>query len=147
MQVKEIMTEDPACCTPETKLQEVAKLMVEKNCGAIPVVENLQNKKPVGIITDRDITCRAVAQGKNPLDLTAGQLMTSPVMMLTPEVSLEECVRVMEEEQVRRVPVIDSAGVCCGIVAQADIARTAPEHETAELVKDISLAAGAAHAG
>jgi CBS domain-containing protein len=132
------MTKDPACCTPETKLPEVARLMIEHDCGAIPVVGSQRERKPVGIITDRDITCRAVAAGKNPLDLTAGELMTTPVTTVTPAESLEECVRAMDERRVRRVPVVDEQGICCGIVAQADVARWAPEQETAELVRDIS---------
>lgn len=141
MKVKDVMTSDPACCTPDSNLKDVARMMVERNCGAIPVVENQRSKKPVGVVTDRDITCRAVAEGRNPLDLTAGELMTRPVLTLAPDDSLEECLNVMEERQVRRIPVVDSKGACCGIVAQADIARRAPEHETAELVRDISLSA------
>jgi CBS domain-containing protein len=117
--------------------------MVERDCGAIPVVESQTGKKPVGVITDRDITCRAVAAGKNPLDLTAGDLMSTPVTTVTPDATVEECIRVMEAKQVRRVPVVDEKGLCVGIVAQADVALKAPEQETAELVRDISTHARA----
>lgn len=143
MEVKDIMTPDPACCTPDTPLPEAARLMVENDCGEIPVVESEESRLPIGVITDRDITCRAVAAGKNPLDLTAGELMSTPVTAVTPEATVEECVRVMEERQVRRVPVVDEQGRCVGIVAQADVALKAPEHETAELVRDISTHARA----
>src|SRR5688500_17365077 len=78
MQVREVMTADPACCIPKTGLQEVAQLMVDHDCGEIPVVENAQTKLPIGVITDRDIVCRAVAQGLNPLDLTAADCMSKP---------------------------------------------------------------------
>ncbi len=141
MQVQEFMTEFPACCTPNTKLQTVAHLMVENDCGAIPVIDYVETKHLVGILTDRDITCRAVAEGKNPFEFTANDCMTRSVTTVTPEMSLEECCRVMEEYHVRRVPVVDDSGSCCGIVSQADIAKCAPVLETAEVVREISMAA------
>jgi CBS domain-containing protein len=94
--------------------------------------------KPVGVITDRDITCRSVAMGNNPLEMTAGDCMSSPCITVTPEMSVEDCCQVMEENQVRRVPVVDESGACCGIVAQADIAQHASKRETARVVKEIS---------
>lgn len=139
MEVKDIMTENPACCTSDTNLQEVAQLMVKHNCGESPVVESKQNMKLVGVITDRDITCRTVAKGKNPLEMTAGDCMSSPCITVTPEMSVEDCCKVMEENQVRRVPVVDESGACCGIVAQADIAQHASKQETARVVKGVSL--------
>lgn len=138
MKVKEIMTENPAFATLNTKLQEVAKLMAEKDCGAIPVVESEKNKKPVGIITDRDLAIRTIAKSQNPLQKVAGEVMTEGVITVTPEQSVESCCQKMEKNQIRRAVVVDEAGVLQGIVAQADIARKAPEFETAELVKDIS---------
>ena len=66
MQVKEVMTADPACCISETTLTEVAKMMVDNDCGEIPVVESNESKLPIGVITDRDIVCRTVALGLNP---------------------------------------------------------------------------------
>ena len=138
MEVKDIMTKNPACCTTDANLQEVAQLMVEHDCGETPVVESKQNMKLVGVITDRDITCRSVAVGKNPLKMTAGDCMSSPCITVTPEMSLEDCCKVMEENQVRRVPVVDKLGACCGIVAQADIAQHASKQETARVVKKVS---------
>ncbi len=138
MQVREIMTSNPACCTIDTSLQEVAQLMVEYDCGEIPVVENQQNLRPVGVVTDRDITIRTVARGENPLELTAGDIMSRPVATVRPTDTLEECIRVMEDNQVRRVPVCDDDGRLIGIIAQADICREAPEHEVAEVVREVS---------
>ena len=138
MQVKDIMTKNPACCTSDTNLQEVARLLVEHDCGESPVVENKQSMKLVGVITDRDITCRTVAVGKNPLAMTAGDCMSSPCVTVTPEMSMEDCCKVMEENQVRRVPVVDESGACCGIVAQADIAQHGSKQETATVVKRVS---------
>jgi CBS domain-containing protein len=144
MQVKDIMTRDLACCTPDTNLQDVARLMVDCDCGGIPVVENRRSMKPVGVVTDRDICCRAVAEGKNPLQMTAGDCMSSPCVTVTPETSVEDCCGVMEENQIRRVTVVDEKGACCGIVAQADIAQHASKQETAEVVRGVSQAAGSA---
>jgi len=141
MQVRDIMTSDPECCTPDTPLQEAARLMVDCNCGAIPVVSDTVSHRLVGIITDRDITCRAVAKGLNPLQMKVADCMTTSVATVAPEASLEECCNIMEQHSVRRVPVVDASGRCVGIVAQADIAANAPEEETAEVVREISLAA------
>ena len=142
MNVQDIMTKDPACCTADTSLEEVAKIMVDHDCGCVPVVDSEDTKIPVGMITDRDITTRVVAEGRNPLDLTAADAMTSTVVSVTPETSIEECCNVMESSQIRRVAVVDENGSCCGIVAQADIAANAPAFETAEVVQEVSKGAG-----
>lgn len=139
MKIKEIMTKSPACCEPSTNLHDVAHLMVEKDCGAIPIVENFKTNKPVGIITDRDITVKTLAQGKNPLTMTAAEIMTFPVISMTQEATVGECCKTMETNKVRRLIVVDEAGGCCGIVAQADVARTAPMFEAAGLVKEVSM--------
>jgi CBS domain-containing protein len=137
MKVSNIMTPSPATCHRDTKLSEVARLMHQCDCGAIPVVDEGTNH-PIGVITDRDITIRAVAEGRNPLDLTAGQCMTSPVETISCEASLDQCTDQMETSQVRRMIVVDQDGKVCGIVAQADIAMYAPEEEIGELVHDVS---------
>lgn len=142
MNVSEVMTESPQCCSPDTGLQEVAQMMVDCDCGCIPVVDGDDSKMPVGMITDRDITCRVVAQGRNPLDLTARDAMTSTVVSVTPDTSLEDCLDLMEESQVRRIAVVDNDGKICGIVAQADVARNADEQKTAEVVQQVSKASG-----
>ena len=131
MQVRDVMTESMAFCPPDKTLDEIARMMVECDCGCIPVVDSNDTKMPVGMITDRDITCRVVAQGRNPLDLTARDAMTSTVVSVTPETSLEECLDLMEESQVRRIAVVDGDGKICGIVAQADVARNADDQRTA----------------
>jgi CBS domain-containing protein len=139
MQIRKIMSPDVVCCTRDSSLQEVARLMVEHDCGAIPVVNNLQEKKPIGIITDRDITCRAVAMNRNPLELTAGDCMTSPVTTVQADTALEDCCDLMEKCQVRRVVIVDENDRACGIVAQADIALHAPQRKTAHVVREVSL--------
>src|SRR5919112_610028 len=132
------MTPDPACCTPDTTLQRAAELMVENDCGEIPVIDNAASMKPVGVITDRDIVCRTVAKGLTPLTMLVSECMTTPCVTVTPDTSLDECCRVLEENQIRRVPVVDAGGACCGIVALADIAKHAKKRETAEVVREVS---------
>lgn len=139
MEVKNIMTKKPACCTTDSSLQEVARLMLEHDCGLSPVVESKHSMKLVGVITDRDITCRSVAVGKNPMKMTAGDCMSSPCVTVTPEMSVDDCCQVMEENQVRRVPVVDDRGACCGMVAQADIAQHASKKEIVRVVKGVSV--------
>jgi len=140
MLVKEIMTQNPVCCTADTGLQEAAKIMVDHDCGCVPIVDGIDSGRPVGIITDRDICCRAVAEGKNPLDLTAGDIMTKNVVTVSPDTSVEDCCNLMEDNQIRRIAVIDGSGACVGIVAQADIAVNASGQKIAEVVQEVSKA-------
>lgn len=142
MKVRDLMTSDPACCVPDSTLQEAAKLMGECDCGEVPVIDNVQSGRILGVITDRDIAVRAVSQGLDPRTTKVREIMSSPVITVSPETDLVECCRIMEQNQVRRVPVIDQSGRCCGIVALADVARAADEHETAEVVRDVSRRSG-----
>jgi CBS domain-containing protein len=135
MKIQEIMTTNPACCEPDTNVAEVARLMVDNDCGEIPV---LRDGRPVGVITDRDITARAVAARRNPLEMKASDLMSSPVITVSPSTDVDECCETMEEHQIRRVPVIDEDGTCCGMVSQADIAQHASARKTAQVVKKVS---------
>lgn len=138
MEVKEVMTANPACCIPDTALREVAAMMVDNDCGEIPVVENKESNIPVGVVTDRDIVCRTVAKNRNPLELTAADCMSTSIVTVNPNTSVEECCRLMEEKQIRRVPVVDANGACCGIVALADLARGARSGVAGEVVKQVS---------
>ena len=137
-QAKDIMSANPACCTPENSVEEAAQMMVKHDCGEIPAVESKDDPKPVGVITDRDIACRVVAAGKNPSQTRVRDAMSSPPVTVTPETSIEECCRLLEKNQIRRVPVVDESGRCCGIVSQADIAKAAPTEHTAEVLKQVS---------
>jgi CBS domain-containing protein len=111
--------------------------MADADFGSIPVVGD-DGCHLVGIVTDRDIVLRSIAQNKDPMNMRAGDVMSRQVFSVGPDTDLDELCRLMEEHQVRRVPVVDDNGACIGIVAQADIARRAPEDATAEVVKDIS---------
>lgn len=148
MQVREIMTQNPAYCTPDSTLQEIAKMMKEKDCGCIPVVNNPQEKKPVGTITDRDITIRTVAASHNPINMKASDIMTTDIATVNPQTSIEECFRVMEDREIRRVIVVDEQGKCCGIVAQADVVQSnANPVRTNKVIREISESAPSRNQG
>jgi len=138
MKISEVMTKDPAHCFDTTTLVDVAKMMAECDCGSIPVVDGPDTKKPIGTITDRDITIRTIAHSKNPLSMFAGEVMTTGPITVREDASFKEALDAMEAAQIRRILVVDKDGACCGIVSQADIALKADEHETAVLVKDVS---------
>lgn len=141
-QARDVMTPDPACCTAHTSVDEIAKLMVQNNCGEIPIVDTADHV--VGVVTDRDILCRIVAQGKNPMGHTAEECMSQFVVTVDPETPLEEVIATMEKHQIRRVPVVSDGGCCAGIISQADLARTESQHEVAELMREVSRESGRA---
>jgi CBS domain-containing protein len=123
MQAQELMTRDPACCTPEDSAQKAAELMSQHDCGAIPVVEDEQSRHLCGMITDRDIAVRGVARGRGA-ETRVADLMTHDVECCPANADVTELERLMTERQVRRVPIIDADGQLIGIVAQADLARS-----------------------
>ena len=144
MQVKDIMTTDPACCTPQTTLQEAVQLMIDNDCGEIPVVDDFDTAMPVGVLTDRDIVCRTIGKGLNPMEMTVGDCMSTPLISITPESSLSECYHLLEENQIRRVPVVNASGKCVGIVSLADIARNAPRADAGEVLQEVSASTASA---
>jgi CBS domain-containing protein len=138
MKVKDLMTQKPACATPDMGLEKVARMMDEYKVGSIPVVENKDSMKVIGMITDRDIATRAVAKGKNPLQMKAMEIMTTPVVLAKSEDDAREVARLMEKHMIRRVPVVDDSGMLCGMVAQADIALKTSDQITADVVQSVS---------
>ena len=136
MQVREIMSTKAKYCSPSASLVEVAQMMVEQDCGEIPVCDD--RGKPVGVLTDRDIVCRLVAKGKEPTTLTAEDCMSSPVVTVTPDTTIEDCARLMEQYQVRRLPVVAADGGCCAMIAQADLAIKGPRDTSMEVVSKVS---------
>ena len=136
MDIQSIMTPNPTCCRPNQSLREVATLMADNDCGQIPVVD--EQGRPLGVITDRDIAVRAVAKGADVSTATASDFMTSPATTVTEDSSLDQVAKRMEDQQIRRVIVVDGRGAISGIVAQADIARAGGDNRTAEVVKQVS---------
>jgi CBS domain-containing protein len=137
---RDVMTADPACCTPDMTLNQVARLMVQNDCGEIPVLDG--GEKPIGVITDRDIVCRVVAEDRNPAGLTVQEYMSQPAVTVRGDAPLAEVLSTMEKHQIRRVPVTDDRGRCAGIIAQADVATMGSERAVSELVREVSRDTG-----
>ena len=139
MKAQDMMTTDPACCTPESTAREAAHLMREHNCGCIPVVEG-DSKRLVGVVTDRDIACRGVAEGKGA-NTPIKEIMTKDPQSCHPEDDVAAIEQIMMQAMVRRVPVVDAEGNCVGMVAQADLAlhtEAVSESEIGRVVERIS---------
>lgn len=134
--VSSVMTSNPACCTVQTPLRDVARMMIDHDCGQIPVVDDAQ--RPIGVVTDRDIAIRVVAEGRDSNSACAGDAMSSPVRTVNVDTPLRDVVCAMEADQIRRVPVVDSDGKLAGIVSIADLALAGKDEATAEVVKEVS---------
>jgi CBS domain-containing protein len=131
--LREAMTADPTTVEAGTSLEEAAQLMKSEDVGALPVVEN---GRLTGMITDRDIAIRGVAEGK--LEATVGEIASKDVVSIDPQQSLEEAARLMAQHQIRRLPVCEEDGRLVGIVAQADVAEIGHDALTGEVVQRIS---------
>ena len=137
---RDVMTTNPACCTPETPLDQVAKLMVQHDCGEIPVVDRAE--QVIGVITDRDIVTRVVARDKNPMAYTAETCMSDPAITVGVDEPLSDVLATMEKHQIRRVPVVNEQGCCAGMISQSDVAWSAKEGQVAELMREVSRDTG-----
>lgn len=124
MKVSDIMTPDPACCGPDDTIKRAAHLMEEHDCGCIPVVESTARQTVVGVVTDRDIAVRGVGYGMKASTLVRN-IMTEDACCCSADADVREVEKLMADRQIRRVVVVDDAGCCVGIVAQADLARAA----------------------
>ena len=138
MSVREAMSANPRSVDPEMPVVEVARIMLAEDVGSLPVV---QGERLMGVITDRDIALRVVAEGKDPTDLPVAGIASREIVTVSPDQSLDEALQVMASAQVRRLPVVDD-GRLVGILAQADVARSADEQATGRVVEEISQPGG-----
>jgi CBS domain-containing protein len=135
----EIMTKNPSCCLPDDMVVKVAQLMSRENIGSLPVIDNSETKKLVGIVTDRDLALKVVAEGRDPKSTKVDAVMTRKVVTCRAVDDLQVALDAMSAHQLRRIPVVDEKGQILGIIAQADVATRIDQPEkVAELVKDIS---------
>jgi len=141
MLVKDLVTREVVSCTPWDTARTVAHLMKELGVGALPVVWDLADPLLEGIVTDRDLCCGVVADGKNADAIRISELMTPIPVSCQPDSTVEDCEELMQENQVRRIPVVDKRGRCVGMVSQADVALHAPAEEVARTVTKISKSA------
>jgi CBS domain-containing protein len=135
MLIKEVMTKSPACCKRSDTLTTVAKIMVENECGIVPVCDGTQL---VGVITDRDLACRAVAEGRNPTTATPDDVMTRSVHTVTDDEKLDAALDLMETKLVRRLPVMDRTGKLAGIVSEADLVARVGTLKVARAMKTVA---------
>jgi CBS domain-containing protein len=142
MQCREIMTKDPACVVPSDTAVRAAQLMKGEDIGPVLVVRDKNERKLVGIVTDRDITLKVVAEGKDPNSVPVKDVMTSGPVTCKPDDDSSKALELMRKERVRRIPIVDDSGRVVGIIAQADVARELGEAEAGGVVSDISSKRG-----
>lgn len=145
MRARDIMTRDPECCRPDQTARDAARVMLERDCGCVPIVDDAGSV--VGIVTDRDLAVRGIATGKESTTKLS-DLMTPAASCCGVDDDLRDVEQKMAELQVRRIPIVDASGRCLGIISQADIARasatdsTVTEQEIALVVEKISQPPG-----
>ncbi len=133
----EIMTKNPECVTPNDSVMKAAQLMKSEDVGPIPIVKD--GKKLEGIITDRDLALKVVAKGLDPKTTSVEEVMTDNVVTCKASDDIQKALKLMQEHQVRRIPVVDNQDHLLGIIAQADVAtRLGNDRATGQMVEQIS---------
>jgi CBS domain-containing protein len=136
--VESLMSPDPVCCTADEAVVECARLMDRENLGMIPVVESIDTRKLIGVVTDRDLCIGIVAAARDANEVTVEECMTDELYTVRPSDDLSRALSLMQHHQVRRLPVIDDAGCVVGVLAQADVSLVASPSEVKETVSQIS---------
>lgn len=135
----EVMTKNPVSAMPTDTVVNVAQLMKERDIGPVPIVEDKLSKKLIGIVTDRDLAMKVVADGRDPNTTLARDVMTTDVVTCREDESIDSALEAMSRNQLRRILVVDANDALVGIIAQADVATRMNEPEkTGEVVKEIS---------
>jgi CBS domain-containing protein len=132
MKIQDIMTRDPSCVTPDTPVREAALLMKEEDVGIVPVVDGEHSRQLVGIVTDRDIALRIVAEGREPNTTVRDVMSQDALATCGPDGDVNDAMDLMASEQVRRIPIVDDRGALVGIVSQADVVRRTRDDDRAE---------------
>ena len=139
MKCGDVMTRDPECCLPDELVMDVAQLMLNEDVGSVPVIEDEQTRKLIGIVTDRDLAIKVVAEGRDPNATRVSDVMTRQVVTCMIDDDVQKALDPMSKHQLRRIPVVDRNDQIAGIIAQADVAtRVDQPQKTAEVVKEIS---------
>lgn len=132
MKIQDVMTKNPATVTPDAPATEAARIMKDEDVGVVPVVENNESRKLVGVITDRDLAIRLVAEGRDGQTRVRDAMSSGHLHTGRADDDLDKAMEQMAREQVRRIPVVDERGALVGIVSQADIVRKARDERKAE---------------
>jgi CBS domain-containing protein len=138
MKIREIRSRDPACCLVSDTAQTVAKIMCDKNIGSMPVVADRKERKLVGMITDRDLCCSVIAKGMDAKTTPIEKLVTLSAFTCREGENVDACERLMQEHQVRRIPIVDAEDRVIGIVSQADLALRDKGERVSKTVAEIS---------
>ena len=143
MKARDIMSKNPRSVTPDTAVRDAARLMKDEDVGVIPVVESAGSQKLVGMLTDRDITIRVVAEGRSGEQVRVSEVMSKNPKSVKENDNVDDIMDLMSKEQVRRIPIVDERGALCGIISQADLARHAKDEKKVErTVEKISQPGG-----
>jgi CBS domain-containing protein len=139
---REVMTENPVCCLPNEPVSAAARVMRREDVGAVPVINDEQKRQLIGIVTDRDLAIKVVAESRDPNHTRVSDVMTTTIIACSERDDLSSAITAMEDHQIRRLPVINEDGRIVGIISQADVAtRLHVREKTAEMVEEISQAA------
>ena len=133
--IREAMTSNPKTVSSDQSVVDAARIMKEEDAGIVPIVDG---EKLVGVLTDRDIAVKVVAEGKEPQSVKVTEVASRDLVTVDPQQDLDEALRLMARHQVRRLPVVEEDGKLAGILAQADVARQGDEAKTGEVVEEIS---------
>lgn len=133
--VRKVMTPEPTTVESSAPVVAAARVMRDEDVGPVPVCEG---GRLVGVVTDRDIVIRVVAEGKDPQATTVSDIASTELVTVDPQQTLDEALRLMAQHQVRRLPVVEEDGTLVGIVAQADVALQGDDAETGQIVEQIS---------
>jgi len=137
--ITDVMTPIPQCCTPDDSVIEVARVMAQHDVGAVPIVESQDTRRVLGILTDRDLVLRVVAEGRDPNEMVSVRdIMTNEIVSVSPEADTLYVEELMKEHQVRRVLVVDQHGSIVGIVTMSDLARATDETQLGDTEKGIT---------
>jgi CBS domain-containing protein len=135
----DVMTKKPVCCLPGDAVSKAAQMMNKENVGSIPVIENQETGKLIGILTDRDLAIKVIANERDAKSTKVSDVMTQKVISCHLDEDIQKAVDAMAKHQLRRMPVVDNDFNIVGIISQADVAtRINKPEETAAMVKDIS---------
>jgi CBS domain-containing protein len=133
--IREVMTSNPSTIESGENIVEAARIMKQEDAGVVPVTEN---GRLTGMVTDRDIAIRVVAEGKDPKSTTVREVASTDLVTIDPQQDLDEALRLMAQHKVRRLPVVEEDGRLVGVVAQADVAREGDDTQTGQVVQEIS---------
>lgn len=138
MKCRDLMTSNPECCTPNDTVARAAQIMRSEDVGPVPVVADHMERKLIGIVTDRDLAIKVVAEGRDPNMTRVESIMSRALVTAGPEDDIEAALDKMGHNQVRRLPIVDRSYCLIGIVSQADLARSVDREDVGSMVEEVS---------